>query len=415
MSTVEHASASLVAAFLDSVTDVAQTSKSCILTDECIFFYPQLLSKDFIKTASDNQLLIILSRIISSGGSDSNIQAIISHFDIFAGLSSALGVVSAPAETDTHRRTIHIQTGAQTLLHDLACFVSDQDLPTEYQICVAEWIQTNVSFTSSDQLFRLERAAELLFGGFSTGDGSVTTSRDYLEYLRSLNVVQLRKMLCSLGSWKDMRPQPLIRLVCKVSKVINDHELTAIKRYAQTTIKSAKQSLQEMVLSRKHELYRDYWTESKQNLLIYRYCRVMLYCPDERWKKEFCIIAICTTNSLRKRINMMRQLLVICVQNREDLMAMKLLKKMDQISGGKYVHPHADELRRSIIRRVRSLNCRECDALFPRYKTCAGCMQPMYCSRKCQKLHWNAVHRHECNRSWLQLSSVLKSTLYERI
>lgn len=33
-------------------------------------------------------------------------------------------------------------------------------------------------------------------------------------------------------------------------------------------------------------------------------------------------------------------------------------------------------------------------------RACYGCMRVAYCSKKCQKIHWNAVHNEECNKQW---------------
>ena len=35
-------------------------------------------------------------------------------------------------------------------------------------------------------------------------------------------------------------------------------------------------------------------------------------------------------------------------------------------------------------------------------KVCAGCHVVYYCDTRCQKLHWNNVHREQCSRIWIK-------------
>ena len=83
-SSVAEARACFIDVFLKSVEDLPRGTKCCIIqTDECIRFYPQMLSKDFIKTAGDDQLRLISSVIADSADvSDSKLKVINAHLDI---------------------------------------------------------------------------------------------------------------------------------------------------------------------------------------------------------------------------------------------------------------------------------------------------------------------------------------------
>ncbi|MCP4143180.1 MAG: hypothetical protein GY755_23315, partial [Chloroflexi bacterium] len=45
-------------------------------------------------------------------------------------------------------------------------------------------------------------------------------------------------------------------------------------------------------------------------------------------------------------------------------------------------------------------------------RCCKGCGEIFYCGKRCQKIHWNSVHRHQCNRYWLDKAGYLKQNWF---
>ena len=50
-----------------------------------------------------------------------------------------------------------------------------------------------------------------------------------------------------------------------------------------------------------------------------------------------------------------------------------------------------------------------------KHKACSGCMKLVYCSRGCQKKHWNCQHRRRCDQSWLSIYKALKIIILDRV
>ena len=61
--------------------------------------------------------------------------------------------------------------------------------------------------------------------------------------------------------------------------------------------------------------------------------------------------------------------------------------------------------RRKFIKEFKKLTCDniDCNIKYDRkspLKPCVGCMKVQFCSKKCQKSHWNAGHHKDCDKGW---------------
>ena len=166
----------------------------------------------------------------------------------------------------------------------------------------------------------------------------------------------------------------------------------------------------------------DYWTETKHNELIYKYCEVMLHHPDyKEWRKEYCVIAICTADNIEDRMEMMYKLTDLC-ECRELLLSLKMVKRICKIMtlvGEAVVDPVFMKTvwikKKCFTKSLKDKKCRNYMKLCTKYRSCSGCMETIYCNKKCQKRHWKQEHRELCNGSWIQLFPLLKMVIFNRL
>ncbi len=59
-------------------------------------------------------------------------------------------------------------------------------------------------------------------------------------------------------------------------------------------------------------------------------------------------------------------------------------------------------LKRKIKLKSKRLVCANCYKRNKKnkFKTCTGCAKIVYCSRRCQKIHWNKTHNKTCCKEW---------------
>ena len=55
-----------------------------------------------------------------------------------------------------------------------------------------------------------------------------------------------------------------------------------------------------------------------------------------------------------------------------------------------------NQKRRKVKKEKRCYQCQNKKSKFAELRLCGGCEQVRYCSRQCQKVSWNNLHRYEC-------------------
>ena len=188
MASVADARVCFIDAFLRSVEDTTHET-TCIQTHESIHFYPQLLSKEFIKTAGDDQLRCMSSVIADSAGpSNEKLKLINSHLGIETKHECASEHDAIRYLCRLRRKRNQVHTAA--FLNHLQCHILNQQIRKS-----APTNKNKTRSTVKSAMEELEHVSELLLDGFinNDDDGNTFTHRDALKYLRSLNVAQFNQ------------------------------------------------------------------------------------------------------------------------------------------------------------------------------------------------------------------------------
>ena len=58
--------------------------------------------------------------------------------------------------------------------------------------------------------------------------------------------------------------------------------------------------------------------------------------------------------------------------------------------------------KRKFIKKLKKSKCDNCNIKYQSVslKPCFGCCKVAYCSKKCQKIHWNKIHNKQCDKEW---------------
>eukprot|EP01084_Bolivina_argentea_P295163 508095_1 len=117
--------------------------------------------------------------------------------------------------------------------------------------------------------------------------------------------------------------------------------------------------------------------------------------------QKFSVIAICIADSLYLRLKAIIGLMGVCVKQKQYIMESKLCKCGSELVNGHFVNCNKffQKHMENTIKVKSQICCYNC-GIHCKLKACVGCMIAVYCSRKCQKIHWNIEHRNQCNKSW---------------
>eukprot|EP01084_Bolivina_argentea_P196256 336448_1 len=114
----------------------------------------------------------------------------------------------------------------------------------------------------------------------------------------------------------------------------------------------------------------------------------------------------------------LRYLSNICVLFNEFGIALRCLKcaYFVCIHTGKYITPSFinEDYRKNkkvIMGYLSTRLCGQCLNKGKKLKSCTGCMKTVYCSRICQKKHWNHIHRKQCDKYWISHYKLLRQTI----
>eukprot|EP01084_Bolivina_argentea_P077342 140274_1 len=77
------------------------------------------------------------------------------------------------------------------------------------------------------------------------------------------------------------------------------------------------------------------------------------------------------------------------------------------------------KMKRRVNKQLKQIQCSYCGEhkyvkskkQLDKLKVCTGCHRVYYCNKKCQKLHWNKLHRMKCSKIWIQWNTELFKTV----
>eukprot|EP01084_Bolivina_argentea_P026929 50060_1 len=119
----------------------------------------------------------------------------------------------------------------------------------------------------------------------------------------------------------------------------------------------------------------------------------------------FLVVSCCTAFSLYERCISLRALSKNCYLSGQYLIGKKILKATYILCNGYilpiFVNKEYFVERKKFRRKLKQVKCANCDENDVGLRCCSGCMAVFYCSKKCQKLDWNNIHRIKCTRVWL--------------
>ena len=107
---------------------------------------------------------------------------------------------------------------------------------------------------------------------------------------------------------------------------------------------------------------------------------------------------------LYDRIIALRALANECIDHKEYLIAIRILKSARKLCGKymlpSFVNKEYRQKKKEIKQKLEIMNCFGCKQKGKALKCCTGCMKAYYCSKKCQKRHWRKSHRKKCKYIW---------------
>eukprot|EP01084_Bolivina_argentea_P231415 390277_1 len=134
--------------------------------------------------------------------------------------------------------------------------------------------------------------------------------------------------------------------------------------------------------------------------------------------QEFFVKAIYEASSFVLLTLSLRYLSDICHSFNQFAIGFRLLKcaYLICVNTGEYITPsfiknYYRKKKKLFVTELNRMSCMQCGAKEGKLKSCTGCMKNMYCDRKCQKKHWNHIHRYQCNKLWIVHYNLLKSTV----
>eukprot|EP01084_Bolivina_argentea_P038909 71925_1 len=91
--------------------------------------------------------------------------------------------------------------------------------------------------------------------------------------------------------------------------------------------------------------------------------------------------------------------------------------KLCYVCDGKHISPsfvlkHYFRKKVMIKQQIQKMRCFNCNQR-SKLSSCTGCMKVMYCSKRCQKIHWKKIHRKMCGKSWSNTFIAMKQNLFD--
>eukprot|EP01083_Nonionella_stella_P164476 544444_1 len=130
--------------------------------------------------------------------------------------------------------------------------------------------------------------------------------------------------------------------------------------------------------------------------------------------QQFAICCVRSSSLLIKAL-CLRDLSYASYMNGQYLLALKSLKMCYNICNGHFLPSFVNKmfpLRKKMIKKSMKTNSSKCECcgkgMQARRFCCSGCMEIMYCTKKCQKLHWKRSHSLQCTQLFQQIYKDLK-------
>merc|ERR1712228_1020240 len=103
-----------------------------------------------------------------------------------------------------------------------------------------------------------------------------------------------------------------------------------------------------------------------------------------------------------------------CLINEEYLISFRVLRCAYKLCGNyilpTFVNKEYGTKKKEIKNKLDVMKCVGCNRKGMALRSCKGCMKVFYCSKKCQKYHWQSGHKMECDMIWISRES---SSLYD--
>eukprot|EP01084_Bolivina_argentea_P155380 270767_1 len=155
---------------------------------------------------------------------------------------------------------------------------------------------------------------------------------------------------------------------------------------------------------------------------INSFVRAKLALRDKQYikAKTYFIETICSGHSLYIVSKSSLYLSELCYSFSEYQIGLRCLKaayKICYVHDGKHISPSfvlkgyvkKKELIKKQMQKMVCFNCK----LRTKLRSCSGCMKVMYCSKRCQKIHWKCIHCETCDKSWSNTFIVIKQNLFD--
>eukprot|EP01084_Bolivina_argentea_P232031 391164_1 len=132
----------------------------------------------------------------------------------------------------------------------------------------------------------------------------------------------------------------------------------------------------------------------------------------------------CCAIGLYERVLSLEGLSQSCYMTKQYLIGFKVLKYAYKLSNN-YILPSFATTRYWIWKqkfkqhigamKCGNIKCRFDLELVGRLRACCGCMNIAYCCRRCQKIDWKQKHNYLCDRSWNNMYSLIKYTIFDSV
>eukprot|EP01084_Bolivina_argentea_P018577 34545_1 len=411
------------------------TIKCNVDTDFCISFYPQTLtSKHFLCERNEFQLKLVEMLESISLTQQNTFCNMIRHNDktskilnyygltlestcfVFAGTEDGIFESYVQTEEGSFEELEAVSAKQHAKIRRLQAVSTKQELDLWLIIFVYKYLYMVRKFKYSviknrNAMMALEMASAILF------DFPSERYQRLFSFLKNSNVKLLKRKMTEILK-RMASHMNAAKFASFVRRLTLDIHYVEMIKVGKCIMSHATQTLKIYFESQKHNKYGDYWIETQRNQTLNQYCSMMCHNPDYvKWEKHYFVIRICTADDLKHRVENINLLIKLCGTEKEYWMALKLARMSFQLANGYMKHKMVAKIRNQkyhFKRKLRKIKCIICGNVRIR-KICSGCMKVNYCSKKCQKCHWNNDHRNSCNRLWNQLYHVLKISLFDRL
>ncbi len=138
---------------------------------------------------------------------------------------------------------------------------------------------------------------------------------------------------------------------------------------------------------------------------------------DRDLANQYFVIALCIKHQMYYVILAALALSRNCYNNSQFKIGLKIWRLAHFLCVGSSSFPiwtrNWKKKRHKFKKCIVKLVCVNCGSPEPGLMSCTGCMKVQYCTRTCQKIHWNRTHRKQCNKIWSRLYQILKNAYGE--